>query len=394
MSGIIINIGEIKKILNESTQQSQLVLWHGGDLGNSLDDTMSHKKGRWEYGPGLYLTTHYDTAAKYAKGSRKLYRITIANGNDINDTPILASNIYKFVREYVISTKRIDILERIAKYETNGMVPGYIFLNIIINESAIPNTKSRELRTFILNNGVDYVIVDNAFGWGERMVVLFNFNKIIKKEIIKPKDKIDNYSLPTEFSDLNEENVLMEYIRKRDGKWVVVSRKNKVLGTHDTKEDALAQLRAIEAHKHMHETDTLDEDKIAQFDAYDQRTKIGVYKNPVNLDMFPPDVRGAIDNKGNIYIVNKTHGVIHASLYTELVKFLPEVAATQTNRWWKLMPQDVNILMIIRSDFSNTFYLADSYDEILLYDDDFTAQAQEFMKLAKQVNPQYTFLLT
>ena len=40
-------------------------VWHGGKLEDSYQDSISHKKGRWEHGPGLYLTTHYDTAKKY-----------------------------------------------------------------------------------------------------------------------------------------------------------------------------------------------------------------------------------------------------------------------------------------------------------------------------------------
>ena len=40
-------------------------------------------------------------------------------------------------------------------------------------------------------------------------------------------------------------------IRKRGGKFVVLnSTGNKVLGTHATRDKALAQLRAIEANKH------------------------------------------------------------------------------------------------------------------------------------------------
>lgn len=45
--------------------------------------------------------------------------------------------------------------------------------------------------------------------------------------------------------------VLNEMIRKRGSKWVVLDKKGKkTLGTHPTKEKALAQLRAIEISKH------------------------------------------------------------------------------------------------------------------------------------------------
>lgn len=44
---------------------------------------------------------------------------------------------------------------------------------------------------------------------------------------------------------------LMEHIEKRGDEWVVTNKdRTKVLGTHPSKEKALAQLRAIEMHKH------------------------------------------------------------------------------------------------------------------------------------------------
>ena len=40
-----------------------------------------------------------------------------------------------------------------------------------------------------------------------------------------------------------------EYLKKKGNKWVVLSKKGKLLGTHDTKEKAMKQLAAIEANK-------------------------------------------------------------------------------------------------------------------------------------------------
>lgn len=55
------------------------------------------------------------------------------------------------------------------------------------------------------------------------------------------------------FSDyLNESGIepMVEFVEKRGDKWVVLDHtRTKVLGTHDSKEDAEEQLRAIEANK-------------------------------------------------------------------------------------------------------------------------------------------------
>jgi hypothetical protein len=48
--------------------------------------------------------------------------------------------------------------------------------------------------------GVDYSIVDNAFGWHERMVVLFNMKCIVSKRVVSSKEKLEVFDLPTTFS--------------------------------------------------------------------------------------------------------------------------------------------------------------------------------------------------
>jgi len=49
---------------------------------------------------------------------------------------------------------------------------------------------------------------------------------------------------------INEDN-LTEVIVHKDGKWIVMTKdKSRVLGAHDNKEDADAQLAAIEIAKH------------------------------------------------------------------------------------------------------------------------------------------------
>lgn len=50
------------------------------------------------------------------------------------------------------------------------------------------------------------------------------------------------------------EQKVYEFVRKSGSKWKVYSHKGKTLGTHDTKEEANAQLRAIEASKHANES--------------------------------------------------------------------------------------------------------------------------------------------
>lgn len=201
-----------KQFINEadiipSTEPNTMSLWHGGNLEEAYDDSMSHKKGRSEFGPGLYLTTHYQTAKKYAKGSRKFYQITISKGIDIKDATLPEASVKEFINTYVIKNKRNDVIYSVDKYTKDGNVQASIFLNSIVNNEAIKPVNTGTLRQFLVNNHIDYQIVDNAFGWHERMIVLFNMRKIVKKVVVLPKDNIKDFDLPTNFNESLEEAV-------------------------------------------------------------------------------------------------------------------------------------------------------------------------------------------
>ncbi|MFW6243063.1 MAG: hypothetical protein ACOC2W_02795, partial [bacterium] len=160
-----------------------------------IDNNIKFKKGRFEYGPGLYLTTHYDTALKYSKGSRKLYLVTVEKGNDLNDSKIDQNTVKKFIESYVITRKRNDVWNRVKEYSQNDQIPGDILNNVIINEDAIKSTNLTHLREFYINNGIDYNLIKNPFGWGELMMVLFNTKKIRNIIRVEGKDEITQFDL-------------------------------------------------------------------------------------------------------------------------------------------------------------------------------------------------------
>lgn len=199
----------IKKVVSEEYSKipeivppnipNTMNFWHGGDL-NSFDEIISQKNGRYEYGAGLYITTHYGTAQKYAKGSRKLYLLTVAKGNDIFGSFLPLDKTKDFINTYIISNKRKMLFERLQNHIVDGKVKAYVFNNIILNEKAIKSTNTKFLRNFYVENNIDYEIIDNAFGWHEKMMVLYNMKKIVNIIQVGPKDKISVYDLNTEFN--------------------------------------------------------------------------------------------------------------------------------------------------------------------------------------------------
>ena len=178
----------LRKVVRKILQESIIVppqipgtmnFWHGGNL-DEYDDVIAQKAGRYEYGPGLYITTKYEVASKYAKGSRKMYLITVEKGVDINDAFFNFDTAKEFVNQYVIKNKRKEVFERMEKFKKEDKIKGFIFNNILINEKALKPINTQKLRQFYIDNGVDYEIIDNAFGWGEKMMVLYNMKKIVR----------------------------------------------------------------------------------------------------------------------------------------------------------------------------------------------------------------------
>ncbi len=168
--------------------------WHGGNL-DDYGDAIAQKNGRYEYGPGLYITTHYDTARKYAKGSRKLYLVTVENGTDISEASLDEDKVRGFINSYVIGSKRKEILSRMEKYFVDGKIKANTFNVILLNNSAVKPSNTINLRSFLVDNGIDYEIVFNPFGWGENMMVLYNMNKIVNVIKVNSSDKISVYDL-------------------------------------------------------------------------------------------------------------------------------------------------------------------------------------------------------
>lgn len=205
---MITKIDQFKKILEKeikpTSELNQMSFWHGGNLDN-LDDRQQ-KHGRWEYGPGLYLTTHYDVVQKYKKGSRKLYLVTVEKGNELSETYLDLNKYLEFVNKFCIKNKQNEIkqtINKILERTESNTINGETFLNIIINNDAISSKNTIQLKNFFIKNDIDYLLVDNAFGWHDKMLVLFNTDKIVNIERVESKDTIIEFNLPISKSFIN-----------------------------------------------------------------------------------------------------------------------------------------------------------------------------------------------
>jgi hypothetical protein len=187
------------QIVNEDAGRT-VTLWHGGrDLQYSYGEFRSHKSGTWEHGPGLYLTTHMETAARYAKGGGSLYKVTVTLGTPLRDIKVTEEQAAKFIQTFIASNKRKDIkndVERGFARFKDGSLPLENLMNLGINYEAIRPGMTGELRQYMAEMGADYTVVNRYGGRDETVLVVIN-PKIIKKVVpVKSKDVTsDEYQL-------------------------------------------------------------------------------------------------------------------------------------------------------------------------------------------------------
>lgn len=194
----------IKESLPTKESDSEtMTFWHGGDLEglNQFSDTPINKSGRVEFGPGMYLTTSYDVALKYSKGSRKLYQISVYKGVDASDVDLDLDQCIKFIKSNCISRTHEEIIDWLNGRSSDNKVPATSLISLIVNMKAIPTSRINILSNFLVQNGIDYEITQNAFGWHESMLVLYNLKKIANIKWITSKDKIDTFDLPLQEDD-------------------------------------------------------------------------------------------------------------------------------------------------------------------------------------------------
>lgn len=193
----------MRNLIDIVDRPSEITLWHGGrGLEFNYRDIIAHRTGRWEHGPGLYLTTHYETAAKYAKGGGKTYLVTVRQGTDIDSCTVPLEDAVEFVNRYVVGRMKKPV---IADLQDNlnrvGHLNADVIVNLCLNRSALSPASTEYLRKFLIDHGVDYISVNRFGGRDEKLLVVVNPAVVIRVDIVPAKAVTENERiLPFTFS--------------------------------------------------------------------------------------------------------------------------------------------------------------------------------------------------
>lgn len=139
-----------------------ITLFHGGKRLNDRVEIRHPKAGRYECGPGFYATTHWTTAAKYARGGGKIHLISFSDRllepeRWLETARLPAAEMLAFIKSLPRVPQRQDICSRISK-EVDRLqtcdLPAYFLLNNMVNADACGNQNGVELAAFLTDNDI------------------------------------------------------------------------------------------------------------------------------------------------------------------------------------------------------------------------------------------------
>lgn len=149
--------------------------WHGGRLYGPVE-IQAPKKGRYEAGPGLYLTTSYSYASKYAKGGKSTYLVSVKDDLRLADkVDIPLADGLDFAKRFLgAKGKEIaDDLKANCERMKRDTFTANILINLVVNYEAGAGKKGLALLKFLVEHGVDAAIENNSGSIGQ-WVVVFN----------------------------------------------------------------------------------------------------------------------------------------------------------------------------------------------------------------------------
>lgn len=163
------------------------VFYHGSQRWEGLPKIVAHRKGHAEHGPGIYLTTSWETANKYAKGGGAVHRVKLSPDTRwLQDVKLPASAMRDFVASLPRLRHRADILDTLNRMEERlGLnLHAEFLVNAFVNRDVASGQHGPALAAFLTKHQIDASHV--RIHAGEDWVVVFNPRQICSIERLAP----------------------------------------------------------------------------------------------------------------------------------------------------------------------------------------------------------------
>ena len=169
-------------------ESTTFTMYHGGGNWKTTPEIRPAKQGRYEAGVGIYLCTSYNTAAKYARGSKVITICEVDRSyRDASLVHVQLQDAVEFLMNNRIKNKQriIADLKNHCQRLGSETFTASILNNLVVNHEAGSGKAGIALVQFLVSQGVDAVRERQST---EDWLVVFN------PAIIKSHKKLDRNS--------------------------------------------------------------------------------------------------------------------------------------------------------------------------------------------------------
>jgi len=173
-------------------------IWHGSRRWDGNPEVRPAKRGRAEWGAGIYGSTHFLTASSYAQGGGKVQLLTIQQTRLLEKSCLPLSAVTDFIKRYIPRNLRSLMLEdcennaeRMRNKVLNICDPvgtgnadttwieADVLRNLMVNYEVISGVKGVTLANFYAEQGIGLSLDIGGMKPGEHWLVVYDPQLIV-----------------------------------------------------------------------------------------------------------------------------------------------------------------------------------------------------------------------
>lgn len=197
----------MKSFLEHCLKEDEKIVkfYHGGTAwGSNKPMVMPAKKGKYECGPGIYMTTSYSRAKSYA-GGNKIVQLVAVDANKIilpNEVKVELIDVMNLISSIKIKNRR-QLTQDLENSFKRGRNSANIVINLLVNNEALSGDAGPVVAKWLSDHGITADF--NKFH-SEEWLIIFDPSIIIKVTKVDPElVKGDfEFDLPMVFNDLKK----------------------------------------------------------------------------------------------------------------------------------------------------------------------------------------------
>lgn len=174
-------------------------MWHGGRRWTGGPELRAPKAGRYECGPGIYLTNRYLRALEYAKGGGVTTLVTLRDGlRWLERSELPLDTLKQYVRSAPGFRKREAVLadlDRSASRVQRDNLPVTYLVNLCVYYEVLSGGQGVRLAQWLSEQGIDASL--HSVNGEEQWVIIFNPSAIAQYRALPAAQvSLEQYELP------------------------------------------------------------------------------------------------------------------------------------------------------------------------------------------------------